>query len=235
MKKDIIRKGLKGEYVTIWVQVFPQAQARAQWCYRRNKERLEMSEQWKERDKQIPLAWSHEKPLLPCALCAPLGCSTLVCKSPKPSQNSQIHKYLHSNSMNSATPFRDFSRQLKSPIYILLEPPQRLLSPSEFTLKQKFFYPPGMGTKNNLFSVSTSVTYFPSSFCPFPSPLSPALLLKGESNRDIWDYKGFWMSEPGVSKALRKEFKGSQWHAVMLYKHILNGTIIRPALAPQLH
>lgn len=43
------------------------------------------------------------------------------------------------------------------------------------------------------------------------------------------------MSEPGVSKALRKEFKGWQWHAVMLYKHILNGTIIHPALAPQLH
>lgn len=43
------------------------------------------------------------------------------------------------------------------------------------------------------------------------------------------------MSEPGVTKALRKEFKGSQWHAVMLYKHILNGTIMRPALAPQLH
>lgn len=62
-----------------------------------------------------------------------------------------------------------------------------------------------MGKKSKLFPVSTSITYFPSFFCP--SPLSPALLLKGESNKDIWDYKGFWMSEPGVSKALRKEFK----------------------------
>lgn len=150
---------------------------------------------------------------------------------PKTPKSSKIY----SNCTNPATTFKNFSRQLKSPLYILLEPPQRLLYPSKFTLKQKFFYPPGMGKKSKLFPVSTSVAYFPSSFCPSPSPLSPALLLRGESNKDIWDYKGFWMSEPGVSKALRKEFKGSQWHAVMLYKHILNGTIIRPALAPQLH
>lgn len=92
---------------------------------------------------------------------------------------------IYSNCTNPATTFKNFSRQLKSLLYILLEPPQRLLYPRKFTLKQKFFYPPGMGKKSKLFPVSALVAYFPSSFCPSPSPLSPALLLRGESNKDI--------------------------------------------------
>lgn len=146
------------------------------------KRRLEeMCEQGMRRDKQIPLAWSHEEPLLHCALCALLGCSILACKSPKPSQNSQIPKHLHNNSTNPATAFKNFSSQFKSSLYILLDPPQRWLCPSELTLKQFFFIPQEWGKISNS---STSVKYFPSSALP-PHPPSPALLLKGESNKDI--------------------------------------------------
>lgn len=40
-----------------------------------------------------------------------------------------------------------------------------------------------------------------------------------ENDWDIWEYKGFWMSEHWVTEALRKEFKKSRSHAAMLYKH----------------
>lgn len=52
----------------------------------------------------------------------------------------------------------------------------------------------------------------------------------GETSWDIWGYKGFWVTE-----VLRKEFKRSQRHAAMLYKHILNCTVLSTELAPQLH
>lgn len=103
---------------------------------------------------------------LHCALCALLGCSIHVCQNlPK------IPKSLHSNSTNPATAFKNFSKQLKSSLYIPLEPSEKLLYPSEFTLKQIFFFlSPKHGQKEQRLP-SVHINYiFPLFFLPFPFP-----------------------------------------------------------------
>lgn len=77
---------------------------------------------------------------------------------------------IYSNCTNPATTFKNFSRQLKSPLYILLEPPQRLLYPRKFTLKQKFFLSPRNGEKEQTLPSVHISCIFPLFFLPFPFP-----------------------------------------------------------------
>lgn len=77
----------------------------------------EMYEQRTRRDKQIPLAWSHEEPLLHCALCALLGCSTLTCQIPKPSQNFQTPS-TYTETVQTQEPLSKISQGNSNPPFI---------------------------------------------------------------------------------------------------------------------
>jgi len=143
----------------------PQAQTQAQRCActateetRKGWRRCVSSEcKATSRYHSTQAAWSHEKPP-PCrALCAPLGCLALVPRGPK-SSGARAWLCLHTcaapstDDTNTATAFKVFSEKLKSSLYIPLQPPQKELYPTEFTLKQKSSLCPRDGKKEQTLS-----------------------------------------------------------------------------------